>query len=386
MQWIGVHIITRLELGGAQLATLYEAAHSTFTAAPRYLIYGPGGLLDAEAQALPHVVCLPAAALGRAISARRDVAAIWQVAGLLRQIRRRHPGAKLLVHTHSSKAGIIGRLAAAAVRAECVVHSIHGFGHQPAVMPWITWRGLWLGEVLAARCTQGFTADSAANLARGRAEGIITHHKTQVVHCGIDVAAFAHAATPPQEVRVRLGIEPDHLVVLQVACLKPQKNPLALLELAAALRERFPKVIYLLAGDGELRGALQEARRRLGLEAQVQFLGWRRDVPDLRKPWLQASPSSPPRWMALRRRLFRVAPACWCRRAMAQPWPRRWRRCCAMGCGVPNLAPPGSARQRPFLARSWSRRWMIFMPRSHPIDVLDVFNVYSILSGGAPRA
>lgn len=283
MAWTCVHIITRLELGGAQLATLHEVAHSRFGAAPNYLVFGPGGLLDAEAHALPkeQVICLEAPALGRNIAPHRDAWAVWQLTGVLRQIRDRHPHRRMLVHTHSSKAGVLGRLAARAAGAERVVHSIHGFGHHPEIMPWATWRALWGVELAMAQLTDAFTADSAANIAQGRAEGIIGAQPAQVVRCGIDLSAFAQPQRPPHQVRRELAIPDDHAVVLQVSCLKPQKDPLAFVRLAAPLRSRFPRVTYLLAGDGPLRPALERAIVQDKSHDLVRVLGWRRDVPDL---------------------------------------------------------------------------------------------------------
>ena len=283
MSWTCVHIITRLELGGAQLATLYEVAHSRFGVAPNYLVYGPGGLLDAEARTLPkeQVVCMEAPSLGRSIAPGRDAAAVWQLTRVLQKIRSLHPTRRLLVHTHSSKAGVLGRMAARAAGAECVVHSIHGFGHHPEVMAWPKWRALWGVEYAMAQLTDGFTADSAANIAQGHAEGIIRDQPAQVVRCGIDVNDFERPKRPPAEVRAALSIPEDHALVLQVCCLKPQKDPAAFVRLAVQLRSRFPRTTYLLAGDGELRPALERAIVQGGVQDTVRLLGWRRDVPDL---------------------------------------------------------------------------------------------------------
>lgn len=276
-----VHIITRLELGGAQLATLFQARHDRFGTAPCYLIYGPGGMLDAEAQRLPGVVCVPAPALARAIRPDQDLAALWQLRGLLRWVRAQHPDRRLLVHTHSSKAGVLGRLAARLAGADTIVHSIHGFGHQ-ASTPTPLRQLLFLSEKAAAQVTDGFTGDSAANLTRGRAEGLITDQRTAVVYCGADLTAFATPRPGVAALRQSLGIPADQVVLLNVSCLKPQKNPTMYLRVAAAIVATHPNVTFLLAGDGALRPSLEALQAQLGVpQARFQLLGWRRDIPEL---------------------------------------------------------------------------------------------------------
>ena len=275
-----VHVITRLELGGAQLATLYELQHATFGARPRYLIFGPGGMLDAEAQRLTQIRCLAAPALARAIHPHQDARALWQIKELLHDVRRTHGGHKLLVHTHSSKAGVLGRIAARLAGAECIVHSIHGFGHQhdtPAPRRQI----LWASEKLAAGVTHGFTADSAANLMRGRDEGLVGSVPCAVVHCGIDVAAYAPDPAAAAALRHELTIPDAHRVVLDISCLKPQKNPEMFLRLAHQVSTAHSSATFLLVGDGELRPSLRALHASLGLGERCKMLGWRRDIPAL---------------------------------------------------------------------------------------------------------
>ncbi|RYF05829.1 MAG: hypothetical protein EOO40_09955, partial [Deltaproteobacteria bacterium] len=168
--YVLVHIVTKLELGGAQLATLHQVTHSTFGARGRHLVFGPGGMLDGEAHRIVGVTAWPIAALTGPLYASRDAVALFAMVRCLRRIGLQHPGCKLLVHTHSSKAGILGRWAAFFAGAACVVHTIHGFGHQPS-MPKALYYALWAAEKAAAPITSGFTADSQANLDRGCAEG-----------------------------------------------------------------------------------------------------------------------------------------------------------------------------------------------------------------------
>lgn len=279
-EWILAHVVTRLELGGAQLATLHEVEHSTFGARPHYLLYGPGGMLDADLHRLQGVEAIPIQALGRAIEPRDDARAFKQLFDAFRDLKRRHPTKRLLVHTHSSKAGILGRFAAKAARVDKIVHSIHGFGHQPD-MPKHIFYALWASERAACAVTDGLTADSAANILRGRSEHLWRHVPAQVVHCGIDVNAFAQPKGDLNALRAELGIGPTTAVVLMVANLKPQKDPLTFVAVAERVCTAAPDTVFLLAGDGELRGPMLARIAAANLRDKVKILGWRRDIPDL---------------------------------------------------------------------------------------------------------
>jgi len=276
-RWCVVHIVTRLDLGGAQLATLFEVEHSTFGSAPRYLLSGAGGLLDGETNQLSNVEHIVVSNLVREINLRRDLKAIFEIVGILRGL---HKGKHLLVHTHSSKAGILGRIAAFFAGADLIVHSIHGFGH-PHHGSKITRAFMWLAEYLTARITDGFTADSLANIQQAKREHLLGRAPSQVVYCGIDVDAF----TRPQHARDTtlrsLNVPVDSQVVINISCLKPQKNPVAYLQIAFLLNKSHPKAKFLLVGDGELRSELEDLIADMGLEETVLMLGWRRDISDL---------------------------------------------------------------------------------------------------------
>ncbi len=279
--YLAVHVITQLEFGGAQLATLAQCSKSRFAPSPSYLICGPHGYLQREArQSLgPRLLCAPA--LQRRLHAKRDLQAFMQIRQHLRNLAARFPKRHLLVHTHSSKAGIVGRWAAHSAGAACIVHSIHGFGHQPGHMSRGRFFALHAIERLTAQITDGFTVDSQANLDRARVENIIGAHPVDVIPCNVDLRPFI---TPPPEVaslRESLQIPKDHLVVLQVGCLKPQKDPLTYVRVAAAVLASHRQVTFLLAGDGELLAAVRQAVATAGLAPHFRILGWRRDVPAL---------------------------------------------------------------------------------------------------------
>ena len=269
------HVITQLELGGAQENTLYTVSHLH----PRFrarLVCGAGGLLDREARDENGVSTTFLPALVRPIRPGRDLAAVAQLTRLFRKTR------PVIVHTHSSKAGILGRLAARLAGVPIVVHTIHGFGWnvRQSVFTRVLFRGL---ERFASRLSTHVVAVSRTDLENGTRLGVIPPGRASLIRSGFPVALFEAAARGKDDARARLRREigaPDGTpVVGMVACLKPQKDPLTFVEAAARVAAAIPEAHFVLAGDGDLRGAVEARARARGLEGRFHLLGWRRDVP-----------------------------------------------------------------------------------------------------------
>jgi len=134
-----VHVITLLELGGAQQNTLTTVARLDRSRFAPQLVCGVGGLLDDEARALGVPVHF-VPDLVRPVSFVRDRRAVRALEALLAPLAARGP---VIVHTHSSKAGVLGRRAAARVGAGPVIHTIHGFGHDALAAGPMRLAGVW---------------------------------------------------------------------------------------------------------------------------------------------------------------------------------------------------------------------------------------------------
>jgi len=272
------HVITRLDLGGAQDNTLYTVSHLRAPFVPS-LVCGPGGILDREALRLG-VPLRFIRALRRRIRPHRDLEAIARLARVFREER---PD---IVHTHSSKAGIVGRLAARLAGVPHIVHTIHGYGFHSG-QPWMLRRALIGAERLAGRVTTHFIAVSRANLEEGIALGLYGPDRVTLIRSGVRLEDFSAAARggAGQEARAalrrELGLSGDTPLVGMVACLKPQKSPLTFVEVAARVARQAPAAAFVLAGDGELRPQVERRARELNLAARLHLLGWRRDVPRL---------------------------------------------------------------------------------------------------------
>ena len=266
-----LHVITMLELGGAQRNTLDTCALLDRERFAVGLACADEGELLPEARRLGDVRLFELPSLRREVRPWKDARALGELRRAIREF------APEVVHTHSSKAGILGRLAAHRERVPVVVHSIHGYGfgdHQATPV-----RAAFLAvERLAARWTTAFIAVSQENLEQGLRLGLFEPEQVSLIRSGIDLGAFRNAAGG-EEVRRELGIGRDAPLVLQVSCLKPQKAPERFVALAAALAPRFPDAHFLLVGDGELRERLEAQRRAAGLEERLHLPGWRRDIP-----------------------------------------------------------------------------------------------------------
>ncbi len=279
--WDIAHIITKLELGGAQLATLRAISDCPFPTGNRYLLHGPGGMLDERAEQNPSIKDIAISALERKPSAINDTLALHQLIRTIRQIKSQNKTkSRLLVHTHSSKAGILGRVAARRAGADLIVHSIHGFGHGHG--PASASQRLMLSlEKRAGAITDAFTGDSAANISQASDEGIIRNQPTAVIHCGIDLPNYKADPGETARLRAQLGIGKTDPVVLNISCLKPQKDPTAFVLCAARVLRQEPTTVFLLVGDGELRSEVETLARGMGIGNRFLCLGWRHDIPAL---------------------------------------------------------------------------------------------------------
>ncbi len=238
------------------------------------LIAGRGGQLDDEARLIPGARIDLVPWFEHPIAPGSDLLALFRLRSHFKE-----RGVDL-VHTHSSKAGMIGRLAARLAGVPVVVHTAHGWSFnrtQPAAL-----RRAFVGlERAAAPLTDLLLTVSRSNRDEGLELGIGRARQYRVVRSGIDVEAHGRPAQDRAETRRALGVAPDQLLVGSVACLKPQKAPLDFVRAAAAAHARCDRLRFVIAGDGELREAASAEIRRLGLTGVVQLLGWRRDVPDL---------------------------------------------------------------------------------------------------------
>ncbi len=267
------HVITKLELGGAQQVALQVVSGLDRSRFHPVLVTGPGGMLTEEAQALAGVQVRIVPSLIREISPLHDLRALWELVRTFRSLRPK------IVHTHSSKAGILGRVAAWLAAVPCIVHTIHGYGVTPAQPAWLR-RFLIALEWLVGRMTTHWIAVSHADRRQGIEWGLFTASQVSVVRPGIDTGPFATPTDSAERDRLRavLGIRPSELLVGTISCLKPQKAPDDFVRVASVVARRIPHVKFVFIGDGELRSQIEHLIRDEGLVERFALLGWRRDI------------------------------------------------------------------------------------------------------------
>lgn len=266
--------ITRLDLGGAQETCLdqcrwlLERGHEV-----HLLTAGDGDLLE-DAHRIPGLTVHAWNDWDHEIRPAQD---LWCFARLVRMLRRERFD---LIHTHSSKAGIVGRLAAwIARRPARVVHHIHGWSFNDT-QSLLRRRAHILLEKLAARPGFILLACSHETEEQGRRARIGRDADRRVVLYGIDRPENLRRRNRAA-IRSRLGLGRRDVLFLQLGNLKPQKDPVTLARAAVLAGKRLPRARFWIAGDGPLREETLAVAREGGLGDRFRVLGWRRDVSDL---------------------------------------------------------------------------------------------------------
>jgi len=268
------HLITKLELGGAQQNTLYCVAHHDRRKYRVSLAAGPGGVLDRDARGIRDAALHWFPSLRREIRPVRDLRFLLEYRAHLRRERID------ILHTHSSKAGILGRLAAGWAGVPVVIHTVHGWGFHDFQRAPV--RALYVAlERLAVRYTDLLIAVSGENVERGIRAGIGRRGLYRVIRSGIDPREFTRPTRARASVRRSLGIPARARVVITVGNFKPQKAPLDFVRAAATVARAVPGAWFVMCGDGELKQAARELGNELGLGDRLVMPGWRRDIPDL---------------------------------------------------------------------------------------------------------
>lgn len=208
---------------------------------------------------------------------RRDVHPVKDLIAILHLFAIIVTGRYDIVHTHTSKAGLLGRIAAAAAGVPAVIHSPHGTILQGYFSRRVTWFYATI-ERLAAHLTQCVICLTRSEIRQCLKAGIGKRDQYTFVHNGIDIAQFAPNPGAHHHLRLEIGIEPNATVFMTVGRLVPVKGHVHLLEAIHTLRKKDPNVRLVVAGEGELRKTLENEAVRLGIGDAVCFLGWREDV------------------------------------------------------------------------------------------------------------
>jgi len=210
-------------------------------------------------------------ALVRRISPLLDLRAVWS---LWRIIRAERPD---IVHTHTSKAGIVGRLAAWLAGAPVIIHTTHGhvfYGHFSPLLSKV--------YLIIERIFATFTHRMVA-LTEGEKQDFLKFSlcpegKIVKIHSGVKIDKYLNAKVNRVAFKQELGIHANRLVVGTVGWLWPIKGPMYLLKAMGKVWEGNPECELVYVGKGELEAELRATAAAMGVSDKVNFLGWREDI------------------------------------------------------------------------------------------------------------
>src|SRR5215471_6750141 len=267
------HVITRLIVGGAQENTIASVIglrqkpglDVNLLSGPSI---GPEGSLESNLTSFPGALTV-VPSLVRPVRPLKD----WLARRALEKIfQRTNPE---IVHTHSGKAGVLGRLAAARAGVPIIVHTIHGpsFGNFQGPIANTIFR---TAERKAGRVTTHFVSVANAMTAQYLAAGIGRPDQYTTIVSGFNLKpllALPPASEQDPSLRAQWGLKPDDIVIGKIARLFKLKGHDDLFAVAPALLRRCPRLKFLLVGDGKWRGQFEDRVRELGLKDAFVFTG-----------------------------------------------------------------------------------------------------------------
>ena len=263
-----LYVVTQLELGGAQRQLLELIRRIDKDRFNLFLFTAQEGLLVEEALSISDLTFYGSRHLKRPIDFPKDLLATIE---MVRFIKKNKID---IIHTHSSKAGILGRWAGALARTAVIIHTVHGWSFND-FQPFL--KKLYVGlERLSAKFTDKIIVVSNHDRQKGLNHKIGSHDKYSLLYYGIDRAQFGMS---DPSIRKELGISDDALVVGTIACLKPQKAPEDFVQLAFLISQILPQARFLLVGDGVLRKKVEKLIAEFNLGSRFVLTGWRRDIP-----------------------------------------------------------------------------------------------------------
>lgn len=271
-----VRVIARLNVGGPALHTmnLSEGLDGRYRTLLVTGEVGPDEADMSDQAELRGIRLVRIPELGREPNPLNDLRALWKLARLLRRVRPR------IVHTHTAKAGTLGRLAALAARVPVRVHTFHGHVFHGYFSARATRVYLAIERALARVTTRVVAISDAQADDLSDRYRVCGRDRLSVIPLGLDLARFRpdDDAEARASFRRELGVGDGEPVVVIVGRLVPIKNHDLFLDLAARFAAAGRPGRFVVVGGGEEEGRLRARARELGVEGRVTFLGWRSDL------------------------------------------------------------------------------------------------------------
>ncbi len=264
-------IITKLELGGAQKVAISICEKLDKTKFEPFLICGCGGILDEETKNKIKVIFIKD--LIREINPIKDLKALYLIYKVLKQEK---PD---IVHTHSSKAGIVGRLAAKLCGIRTIIHTIHGFSFNNTQC--FIKRNLFIFlEKLGAKISQYLIPVSTENITKGLENHIGRKEQYHYIRLGIDIDNFKNFNGTPS-LKKELNINENDFLITTIGPFKPQKNLPDFIRIAKNISENHKNFKFVIVGDGTLRNEYENLIEYYNISNNIFLTGWRRDISNI---------------------------------------------------------------------------------------------------------
>lgn len=280
-----LHIITRLDMGGSAqntLLTCRELSRKYSTV----LVCGlsqESNMTGSEREAVDRqidsarangVKIVPLNSLVRRISPLHDIRALYDI---VRIIKTEKPD---VVHTHTSKAGILGRLAAKTAKVPIIIHTPHGHVFSGHFGPFLSRLFLWI-ERLFAPLTDLVVALSDGEIRDYKDFNIYSREKLVKIHSGVDIEKFRQVPVRAFEKKRSLGLNQKSPVIGFIGWLLPIKGPMHLLKAMEDVWQDYDDTILLFVGKGDLDLDLRSEALKISANGRVRFLGWRNDIDEI---------------------------------------------------------------------------------------------------------
>lgn len=264
-------IITKLELGGAQKVAISLCEKLDKTKFEPFLICGCGGILDEETKAKIKVIFVKD--LVREINPVKDLKALYSIYKIL---KKEKPN---IVHTHSSKAGIIGRFAAKLCGIKNIIHTIHGFSFNDTQS--FLKKNLFIFlEKAGAKISKYLIPVSTENITKGLDNHIGKKEQYNYIRLGIDIENFKNFKDEPN-LKKELNIDEKDFLVTTIGPFKPQKNLPDFIKTAKNISEKDNRFKFVIVGDGVLKPEFEKMIKDYNISQNISLIGWRRDISNI---------------------------------------------------------------------------------------------------------
>lgn len=278
-----LHIITRLDKGGSAETTLQTVSLLSQKKYEVFLAHGLSlesnmGVMEQEALARDlslaekkgvRVFSIPS--LARRLSLKNDFLAFISIYRLIKRIKPH------IVHTHTSKTGLLGRLAACLARVPIIIHTPHGHVFHSYFGPFMT-KILVVAERVLSLMTDKITALTKGERDGHLEQGVASIEKYVIIHSGVMLQQIMNMSVDVDTGKKKLGISHNSNVIGVVGRLVPIKGHKYLVSAAKRIIKEFDNTVFVFVGDGYLESRLERQAESLGVRKNIIFAGWRGDV------------------------------------------------------------------------------------------------------------